>query len=64
MLTGGLLTKIMEFESGLMSEADEIELFQALVDTGLAWSLQGFYGRTAASLIEAGKVHLPPAVSA
>jgi hypothetical protein len=38
-------------------EADEdkqIEAWQHLVDTGLAWSLQGWFGRTAMDLIEQG----------
>lgn len=47
---------IIAFESGELNEAGVIELFQYLVDTGLAWSLQGFYGRTARALIEAGHI--------
>ena len=38
-------------------EADEdkqIEAWQHLVDTGLAWNLQGWFGRTAMDLIEQG----------
>lgn len=47
---------IMAFEDGEMTEDEMIELFQHLVNTGMAWQLQGFYGRTAAALIEAGLV--------
>lgn len=51
-----LTTRIIEFETGESNEEEVIELFQYLVDTGLAWSLQGSYGRTAEALIEAGLV--------
>jgi hypothetical protein len=40
-------------------EADEdkqIEAWQHLVDTGLAWSLQGWFGRTAMDLIKQGVI--------
>jgi hypothetical protein len=39
-------------------EHDEvIEMFQYLIDTGMAWKLEGHIGRTAARLIEAGECH-------
>jgi len=51
-----LTTRIIEFETGEITEEQVIELFQYLVDTGLAWSLQGSYGRTAEALLEAGVI--------
>jgi hypothetical protein len=47
---------IMRYEDGEMEEDETVVFFQGLVDSGLAWQLQGHYGRTAAALIEAGKV--------
>ena len=54
MLTADVTTRIIEFEEGTLEEDEVVELFQDLIDSGLAWQLQGFYGRTAASLIENG----------
>lgn len=36
------------------SEEQYIEAWQHLVDTGLCWRLQGWFGRNAARMIEAG----------
>jgi hypothetical protein len=38
----------------LASEEEQIEAWQHLIDSGLAWSLQGWFGRNASSLIEQG----------
>ena len=35
----------------------QVEAWQFLVDSGLCWSLQGWYGRTAQALIEQGVIH-------
>jgi hypothetical protein len=51
-----LVDRIIDYESGLMEEEDAVEFFQDLVDSGLAWQLQGHYGRTASRLIDAGLV--------
>jgi hypothetical protein len=47
---------IMAFEDGELDDDEVIALFQHLVTTGMAWQLQGSYGRTAVALIEAGLV--------
>jgi hypothetical protein len=39
-----------------VDEDTQIEAWQHLVDTGLAWSLQGWFGRTAMDLIEQGVI--------
>lgn len=48
------IDKIIDYECGLLSDEDTIEMFQELIDNGMAWTLQGSYGRTAQALIEAG----------
>lgn len=52
-----LVDRIIEFESGDLGLDDTVSLFQELVDTGMVWQLQGFYGRTASILIEEGYVN-------
>lgn len=50
------ITALMEYETGMIDDDATLELFQYLVDTGLAWQLQGHYGRTASALIDAGYI--------
>lgn len=51
------LDKMMAWEDGTLSQDETVELFQELVNTGLAWQLQGMYGRQAQQMIDAGLVH-------
>ena len=50
--------KLIAWENGDLDADDTIELFQDLVDSGLAWQLQGCYGRQAAAMIEEGLIQL------
>jgi hypothetical protein len=49
-----LVDFIIRYENGECTEEEMIEGFQQLIDSGMAWKLQGMYGRQAARLIEAG----------
>ena len=46
---------VMAFEAGELDEDEIVEGFQHLINSGVVWSLQGSYGRTAAALIESGR---------
>ena len=54
-----LTDRIIAYEADELEYEDIFELFQDLVDTGLAWKLQGHYGRMAEHLIEQGFVTRP-----
>ena len=45
---------LFDYEAGLLNLDEMVELFQDLIDNGMAWRLQGHYGRTAQDLIDAG----------
>tara|TARA_Y100001938_G_C7999184_1_gene383736 strand:- start:38 stop:232 length:195 start_codon:yes stop_codon:yes gene_type:complete len=50
---------IIDYENGEMEFDRIVEMFQTLINTGYAWSLQGHYGRTAQSLIDDGYCTYP-----
>jgi len=49
-----LVSYIMRYEGGELDDEETLKLFAYLIKTGLAWQLQGCYGRAAARLIKAG----------
>ena len=49
-----LVDALVEYETGVMDDVETIALFQELIDSGMAWTLQGHYGRTAMALVEQG----------
>jgi hypothetical protein len=56
MVNRNIVQDIIDFENDELEFDEIVSLFQYLVDTGLAWTLQGSYGRTAQALIDEGYV--------
>jgi hypothetical protein len=52
--TKDFIDRMMEFESGMLNDAEIIEMFSDLIKSGASWSLQGHYGRAASAFIEGG----------
>lgn len=50
-----VLDNCMAWEAGEMTPEREAAFFQQLIFTGLAWKLQGCYGRRAMELIREGR---------
>ena len=50
--------KILNIAEGVVSATQEeyLQAWQYLIDTGMAWSLQGWFSRTAKALIEKGLI--------
>ena len=51
-----VVSQIMAYEEGQLTEEQTLTLFKHLVKTGLAWQLQGSYGRAAKALLDAGLI--------
>jgi len=49
-----ILNQVIAYEQGELDEDGIIDLFQELITSGMAWQMQGSYGRTAKALIDAG----------
>lgn len=53
-----LVADLLAFEDEQLDPEGVIWLFQRLVDTGMAWKLQSYYGRIARNLIDVGLVEV------
>jgi len=59
MIINDLTNKIISYEQDELDGNEIIQLFQELIDNGMAWKLQGHYGRMAMDLIENGYCKMP-----
>ena len=50
---------IIAYENGELTEDEVVDGFQQLINSGLAFQLQGHYQRTAHALIDAGYCSFP-----
>ena len=53
-----LFEQLMKYEQGDMTHEEMLDLFSRLIESGLAWTLQGSYGRTARDLIRNGFIDM------
>lgn len=51
-----ITNQIIAYEVGELNEMDSLKLFSELIKSGMAWTLQGHYGRTASNLIGEGYI--------
>mgnify|MGYP001573812725 CR=1 FL=1 len=57
MIENDMVSEIIAYEEGDMTDEEIVTFFQRLIDSGLAWTLQGSYGRQAEYLIKIGVCH-------
>jgi hypothetical protein len=50
------LSKIIQYETEGLNDTEMLNLFAELIKSGMAWTLQGSYGRTARALIDSGYI--------
>ena len=55
---------IIAYEGGDLDDDAIVDGFQAMIDSGLVWQLQGSYGRQAKAMIKAGVCHAQGAKNA
>ena len=54
------VAELVGFDGEDHDEEEILAAWQRLIDTGFAFQLQGWYGRTASSLIQSGQCNPPP----
>lgn len=58
-----MLDQIIAYENGELDFDATLELFEDLVNSGLAWQLQGHYGREAQRMLDEGLICNPGSVN-
>lgn len=48
------IEELIAYENDELDLPDSIDMFARLIQSGMAWKLQGHYGRTAQALIDKG----------
>jgi hypothetical protein len=51
-----VVDKMIDYENGNLTQIQVVSLFQELVNTGMAWELQGSYRRTTMDLLKSGLI--------
>lgn len=53
-MSKALFSELMAYEDGELDTTEIVQLFSKLIKSGMAWQLQGMYGRQAMTLINSG----------